>query len=68
MSNSNPWPLINRLDREQKKEILENHGYAAYDHEDEASWDNTLVVDIENGDIDISELEDALDAKRRPGF
>lgn len=60
---SNIWPTLNRLSREAKVEILEAHGYACSDSEDEASFDSTIVDDVESGEIEMSELEDKLGSR-----
>ncbi|CAN7523869.1 hypothetical protein LJR168_003756 [Pseudoxanthomonas sp. LjRoot168] len=57
---SNIWPTLNRLSRQDKVDILEAHGYACSDSEDEASFDNTILEDVESGEIEMSELEDKL--------
>lgn len=49
--------LLNKMTRQQKAELLERHGYGVYDSESEASLDNTILQDLESGEIDESELE-----------
>ena len=56
----NPWPEVNRLDRDKVVGLLEGTGTACYDSEPTQLLRECLVESLEAGDVFLWQIEESV--------